>query len=90
MYTYQPFVSAQSSQATDAPPYLEQHELARLKAAASRARRVFPGPVGEFIFRELTGWASCGMRFDQDGVTSRAIAAIMNAPLPEPPDSAQA
>jgi hypothetical protein len=90
MYTYQPFVSAQSTQASDPPAYLEQHEQARLKAAAARARNLFPGPVGEFIYRELTGWGSCGMRFDQDGVTSRAIAAIMNAPLPEPPDSAQA
>lgn len=76
--------------ATDPPPFLEQHERARLKAAAARARHLFPGPVGEFIFRELTGWESVGLKFDQDGTTSRAVAAIMNAPLPELPDSAQA
>ncbi|HEY2089066.1 MAG TPA: hypothetical protein VGH54_23960 [Mycobacterium sp.] len=76
--------------ATDPPAWLEQHEKERIKAAAYRARLLYPGPVGEFINRELLSWSTIGLKFDTHGVLAKTIRALLNAPLPEPPDSAQA
>lgn len=76
--------------ATDPAPYLAQHERERLKAAAYQATKLFPGPIGEFLNRELRSWEVTGLKFDTQGLLAQTIAALLNAPLPEPPDSAQA
>lgn len=86
----QPFVAQMFVGATDPVPMLEQHERERLKAAAFRARQVFPGPIGEFLNRELTSWSVIGLRFDSHGLLAQVIATVLNAPLPEPPAVVQA
>ncbi|ALE72135.1 hypothetical protein Ae168Ps1_2591c [Pseudonocardia sp. Ae168_Ps1] len=41
---------------------MEHHEKMRMRAAAFRATRVYPGPVGELISRELLAWEDFGYR----------------------------
>lgn len=44
------------------PAPMEHHEKMRMRAAAFRATRVYPGPVGELISRELLSWEDFGYR----------------------------
>lgn len=53
------------------------HEKGCCRAAAGHARRVFPGPVGELIHRELCAYAEFGYRFDSDGLIPRLAAAVL-------------
>ena len=46
---------------TDPQP-MDHHEKMRIRAAAFRATRIYPGPVGELISRELLGWEDFGYR----------------------------
>jgi len=41
---------------------MEHHEKMRMRAAAFRATRIYPGPVGELISRELLSWEDFGYR----------------------------
>ena len=45
-----------------APAPMEHHEKMRMRAAAFRATRLYPGPVGELISRELLSWEDFGYR----------------------------
>ncbi|MEV1291123.1 hypothetical protein [Pseudonocardia sp. NPDC049635] len=45
-----------------APAPMEHHEKMRMRAAAFRATRIYPGPVGELISRELLSWEDFGYR----------------------------
>jgi hypothetical protein len=56
---------------------LQFPEKQRYRAAALRARRMYPGPVGELINRELRDYADFGYRFDADGLLPRLMAAVM-------------
>jgi hypothetical protein len=55
---------------------LELHEKARYRAAALHGRRIYPGPLGELVHRELTAYADFGFRFKDDGLIPRLAAAI--------------
>lgn len=44
------------------PAPMDHHEKMRIRAAAFRATRVYPGPVGELISRELLSWEDFGYR----------------------------
>lgn len=66
-------------------PTLEQHEKSRLRAAARHARRVYPGDVGELLYRELTAYAEFGIRFSVDALVPRLATQILAMPaLAEP------
>ena len=65
------------TQATAPPAKLDLHEKSTVSAAAHRAKRLFPGPVGECLFRELDGFAQWGYRMDQSGLMPRLVAHIM-------------
>ncbi len=56
---------------------LQRHEASRYRAAAGHARRVYPGPLGELVFRELSAYAEFGYRFDDDGLIPRLAAAVL-------------
>jgi len=62
-----------------APAKLDLHEKSRVSAAAHRAKRLYPGVVGEVLFRELDAWASWGYRLDQTGLMPRLADHIMTA-----------
>jgi hypothetical protein len=55
---------------------MEPHEKARYRAAAVLGRRIYPGPLGELVHRELTAYAEFGYRFSDDGLIPRLAAAI--------------
>lgn len=56
------------------------HEKARLRAAALRAKRIYPGAVGELISRELLLWEELGQRLGSHGLIMRAVHDILTAP----------
>lgn len=56
---------------------LHLHEAARLRAAAVHALRVYPGPLGELVARELTAYAEFGYRFATDALIPRLATAIL-------------
>lgn len=64
------------------PPALAPHEQSRVRAAAFRAKRLYPGPVGELVARELTGWLDFGFRLDNAGMAARLVDHILKTPLP--------
>lgn len=68
----------------DAPPRMEQQERMQLRAAAFRATRVFPGPVGELVSKELLSWEEHGWRIGGHGLIRRLVKAVTDAELPVP------
>jgi len=42
-------------------------DVERVQAAAHLAKTVLPGPVGEFLYSELTEWCWHGHRYDARG-----------------------
>jgi len=55
---------------------LEHQEQVRYRWAALHGRRMYPGALGELIYRELTAYADFGYRFKNDGLIPRLAAAI--------------
>lgn len=58
-------------------PAMPMHERSRYRAAAGHARRLYPGPLGELVFRELTAYAEFGHRFSGDGLIPRLAATVL-------------
>jgi hypothetical protein len=56
---------------------MQFHEVSRCRAAAQYARRLYPGPLGELVFRELNAHAELGYRFTNDGLIPRLVIAIL-------------
>jgi hypothetical protein len=67
---------------------LELHEKSRYRTAAVHARRVYPGPVGELVGRELNAYAEFGYRFSADSLIPRLAAAVLATPAAHPLPSA--
>jgi hypothetical protein len=60
----------------DATP-LPFHERSRMRAAALHARRLYPGWVGELLYRELCAYADFGYRFSKDALIPRLATEIL-------------
>lgn len=60
---------------------MDHHEKLRIRAAAFRAVRLYPGPVGELLSRELLTWEEFGYRLGGSGVIMRLVDHIMKEPL---------
>jgi len=81
----QPTTLHQGCVAPTAPaPKIEHVDRAKLMTTALRARRAFPGPIGDCIARELSGFADFGFRFGGASSIAKLVAAVLAAPLPEP------
>jgi len=65
---------------------LAPHESARYRTAAGHARRIYPGPLGELVFRELSAYVEFGYRFGHDGLILRLADAVL-ATDPNPSDA---
>lgn len=65
-------------QAPDPPRLapMKHAESARLRRAAFHATRVYPGPVGEVLSRELLMWEEFGYRFGGTDLVMRLVADI--------------
>ena len=64
------------------PVLMDPHEKMRIRAAAFRATRVYPGVVGELISRELIVWEEFGYRLSGSGMILRLVDHVMKADLP--------
>ena len=62
---------------------LPLHERSRMRAAALHARRLYPGPLGELVYRELTAYADFGYQFAADALIPRLAAEILAKVVPE-------
>jgi hypothetical protein len=56
---------------------LQLHERSRFCAAALHARRIYPGPLGELVSRELSAYAEFGYRLSSDGLIPRLASAVL-------------
>lgn len=65
---------------------LQQHEKSRIRAAARHARRVYPGDVGELLYRELSAYAEFGIRFSVDALIPRLATQILAASSADDPE----
>jgi hypothetical protein len=68
----------------DPPPRLTPEQRKRLREASFRATRVYPGPVGEWLSKELFSWEEFGWRLSPYGFVNRIVEDIMSRPDPEP------
>jgi hypothetical protein len=60
---------------------MDHHERMRLRAAAFRATKVYPGPVGELLSRELLSWEEFGYRLGSRGLVMGIVDEIMTAQI---------
>lgn len=67
------------------PPYVRPDSMAseekmRVRAAAFRATKLYPGPVGQVLSRELHDWEEFGYRFGGHGLVAELVNHILRAP----------
>lgn len=60
---------------------LDVNEVNRYRSAASRATRVYSGPVGELISRELLAFVDFGYRFGSAVLMRNLADHVMNQPV---------
>ena len=61
---------------------LDPAERRRVREAALHATRLYPGPVGELVSRELVAWQEFGYRFDRSSLATRLVEDILATALP--------
>ena len=63
------------------PVPMDHHEKMRLRAAAFRVTRLYPGPVGELLSRELLTWEEFGYRLGGGPLMMRLVDHVLRSPL---------
>ncbi|GAA2886594.1 hypothetical protein GCM10010472_51040 [Pseudonocardia halophobica] len=63
------------------PVPMDHHEKMRLRAAAFRVTRLYPGPVGEVLSRELLTWEEFGYRLGGGQLVMRLVDHVLKTPL---------
>jgi hypothetical protein len=63
------------------PAPMDHHEKMRLRAAAFRATRLYPGPVGELVSRELLTWEEFGYRLGSQQLVMRIVDHVLTTPI---------
>lgn len=66
------------------PAPMDHHEKMRLRAAAFRATRIYPGPVGELVSRELLQWEDFGYRLGGQKLIMTLVDYVMTQDTPAP------
>jgi hypothetical protein len=64
------------------PVPMDHLDRRRVRQAAYRAQRLYAGPVGAVLFRELLSWEEFGYRLGGDSVILELIEHILTAPGP--------
>jgi hypothetical protein len=64
------------------PDPMDAHTKMRLRAAAFRVTRLYPGPVGELLSRELLTWEEFGYRLGGQLLVMRVVDHVLKEPLP--------
>ena len=67
---------------------MDASEKMRIRAAAFRVTRLYPGPVGELLSRELLTWEEFGYRLGGSGLILRLVDHVLKAPIPDMTKSA--
>lgn len=70
------------------PVPMDHHEKMRLRAAAFRATRLYPGPVGELVSRELLTWEEFGYRLGGSALVMRLVDQVLKTPMETRQDAA--
>jgi len=63
------------------PVPMDHHEKMRLRAAAFRVTRLYPGPVGELLSRELLTGEEFGYRLGGSQLIMRLVDDVLKTPL---------
>ena len=63
------------------PEFMDHHDKMQLRAAAFPATRIYPGPVGELLSRELLSWEEFGYRLGGDQLIMRLVNHLLAAEL---------
>ena len=63
---------------------MDHRSRTRLRAAAFRARLVYPGPVGELIARELLSWDEFGHLLGGNRMIMRLVGHVLWTPAAGP------
>ena len=66
-------------------PRMDRHEINRLRAAATHARRALPGPLGELAARELLAHAELGYRGAADALLPQLARQVLAMAVTSPP-----
>lgn len=66
---------------TCAPEPMDHSEKMRLRAAAFRVTRIYPGVIGELCSRELLTWEEFGYRLGGWGLISQLVDHVLKTPL---------
>jgi len=61
--------------------FMNHDEKVRLRAAAFRVTRLYPGPVGELLTRELLTWEEFGYRLGGHRLIMRLVDHVLTTPL---------
>jgi len=69
------------------PTPMDHQEKMRIRAAAYRATRLYPGAVGELISRELLTWEEFGYRLGSSQLIMRLVNEVLTAKHNDMPDS---
>ena len=59
------------------PAYMTTPERARVALAANRVNRLYPGPVGAILSRELWAWQTFGWRLAHDALITKLVDHIL-------------
>jgi hypothetical protein len=63
----------------NAHPAMDHNERKRIRLAAFRVTRLYPGPVGELVSRELMSWEEFGYRLSSGSMIMRIVDEVLNA-----------
>jgi hypothetical protein len=63
------------------PASMDHTEKVQLRAAAFRVTRLYPGPVGELLSRELLTWEEFGYRLGGHRLIMRLVDHVLTTPL---------
>jgi hypothetical protein len=66
---------------TDPAVPMDHAEKARLRTAAFRVTRLYPGPIGELVSRELLTWEEFGYRLGGHAMIMRLVQHVLTTPL---------
>lgn len=69
------------SPVTGVPVPMDHNEKLRLRAAAFRVTRLYPGPVGELLSRELLTWEEFGYRLGGGLLVMRLVHHVLTTPI---------
>jgi hypothetical protein len=65
-----------------APAPMDHHEKMRMRSAAFRAAKLYPGPVGQLLAQEINAWHDFGYRLGKSRLILELVDHVMKTPLP--------